>query len=119
MEESLGPQELICASDCVVVCGTVHLSWTHLVNDLTQLITWSCFDIPDWASMYRNHQLFAIANLRTSLSRGHTLTLAQLCELLKLRWCERPVDQIYDLVGLAHRFDPRFDPESLDINYDT
>lgn len=110
-------QEILCAKDCLVVCGTVSVQWAKLVHNVTNTIPGITKDQAT-ALGWKSQQFFALADLRTRLRRGHTLTLLQICDKLRTRECGRSVDLIYGLLGVAHRFNPRFNPQSLDVNYE-
>lgn len=112
-------QEVLCAKDCAVVCGTVSMAWTHLLKSVTSTIRRVKWGQSGVVGRWRNHQIFVLADLRMKLHRGDVVKVWNLCERLSERKSGRwAVDRIYGLVGLAGRFDPAFDHRLLDVNYD-
>lgn len=109
-------QEVICAKQCSVVCGPVEMRFEDLVRHM-HAASDHLYGHRRPAKVLR-HWVFKLAKLRDDLKCNQRLAFLNLVTMLSNCTSTREVDRIYGLLGLASRFDPGFDSQALEVNYD-
>lgn len=111
-------QEVICAKDCSVVCGPVEVDFEDLTRYLfTANLMIQSYDKSQLREL-RREGIYKLASLRTYLKDGKRLSFTWLVTMLSGCNSTREVDRIYGLLGLASRFDPDFDSQALEVDYE-
>ncbi|ROW03087.1 hypothetical protein VMCG_05784 [Cytospora schulzeri] len=109
-------QEVICAKQCFVVYGPVEMRFEDLVRHM-HAASDHMYNHRRPANVLR-HWIFKLAVLRDDLKCKQRLGFVDLVAMLSSCTSTREVDRIYGLLGLAGRFDPAFDSQALEVNYD-
>lgn len=109
-------QEVICAKQCFVVYGPVEMRFEDLVRHM-HAASDHLYEHRRPASVLR-HWIFKLSELRDDMKCNQRLGFVELVAMLSNCTSTREVDRIYGLLGLAGRFDPGFDPQALEVDYD-
>ena len=110
-------QEVICAKECTVVCGPVEMPFEYLVDFVRRASDKAYFTLETQAS-FESHWIFKLTRLRADLMNSRHLGFGSVVMMLSDCASTRKVDRIYGLLGLAGRFDPEFDLQVLEVDYD-